>query len=314
MNVTGIHHITAISSDPQATYNFYTRVLGLRLVKKSVNQDDPATYHLFFGNKTGGPGMDLTFFPFQPSQPGQNGPGFVTATSLSVPMGSLEWWTERFTTLEVEQQPVFERFGQKVLAFQDDDGQQLELIEAEKFEPQFEDILWTTQDVPAEHAIRCFHSATLTTQTTARLQPLLELLGYQQAQTEGELMLFALPKQVNAAQLVLQTSSEAYGHTGAGTVHHIAFTVRDREEQDLWIERLSTLGLQPTTIIDRYYFTSVYFRTPAGILFELASEGPGFTADEDLETLGVELALPPFLEPHREQIESNLPPLGNSHE
>lgn len=314
MNVTGIHHITAISSNPQTTYDFYTRVLGLRLVKKSVNQDDPATYHLFFGNKTGGPGMDLTFFPFQPSQPGQNGPGFVTATSLSVPVGSLGWWMKRFTTLEVEQQPITQRFGQKVLAFQDTDGQQLELIETEKFDKQFEQLVWETKEVPVEQAIRCFHSATLATQTTARLQPLLEVLGYEQIQAQDDLLLFALPGQLNAAQLVLQTSSEAYGHTGAGTVHHIAFTVHNREEQALWIERLSTLGLQPTTVIDRYYFTSVYFRTPAGILFELASEGPGFTADEDLETLGDELALPPFLEPHREQIESSLPPLGNSHE
>ena len=310
MNVTGIHHITVISSDPQSTYDFYTRVLGLRLVKKSVNQDDPATYHLFFGNKTGGPGMDLTFFPFQPSRSGKNGPGFVTATSFAVPVASLEWWQKRFTTEKVKHQPVIIRFGQKVLPFQDEDGQHLELVEVEQFEPRFEELLWIQAGIPEKHAIRCFHSATLTTQQLEQLQPLLELLGYVKRSEQDGLSLFALPDQTNASQLLVQLSQETFGHTGAGTVHHIAFTVQDRKEQEWWINRLFSVGLQPTTVIDRYYFTSVYFRTPAGILFELASEGPGFTADENLNMLGSELALPPFLEPQRKQIEKNLPPLG----
>lgn len=315
MTVSGIHHITAISSNPQETYDFYTQVLGLRLVKKSVNQDDPATYHLFFGNKTGGPGMDLTFFPFQPSRPGQNGPGFVTAISLAVPVGTLTWWQQRFEDLQVKQGEIFERFGERVLPFQDQDGQQLELVEVAEFTSEFEELVWTTEEVGREQAIRCIHSATLSTQKRETLQPLLEILGYQFEQEQGNQLLFRLKEQQNASRLILELyPDESMGSTGAGTVHHIAFTVEDQAEQAVWIERLQSLGLQPTTIIDRYYFASVYFRTPAGILFELATKQPGFTADEELSTLGQELALPPFLEPYRAQIEAGLPPLTGKHE
>jgi glyoxalase family protein len=313
MTVSGIHHITAISSNPQETYDFYTRVLGLRLVKKSVNQDDPATYHLFFGNKTGGPGMDLTFFPFQPSRPGENGPGFVTGISLAVPAGSLKWWQERFDHLHVEQAAIIERFGEKVLPFRDADGQQLELVEVSDFSFDFEELVWTTEEISQEHAIRCFHSATLSVQERELLQPLLEIMGYEPREERENLIQFRLPKEGNAAQLIVALHpGEDLGYTGAGTVHHIAFTVEDQAEQAIWIDRLRKLGLQPTTIIDRYYFASVYFRTPAGILFELATKEPGFTADEDLGTLGEELALPPFLEPYRTQIEAGLPPLVNA--
>lgn len=313
MKVSGIHHITAVSSNPQETYDFYTRVLGLRLVKKSVNQDDPATYHLFFGNKTGGPGMDLTFFPFQPSRPGENGPGFVTAISLAVPLGTLAWWQERFDHLTIEQDPIIERFGEKVLAFRDSDGQQLELVEVAEFSREFEELVWSTAEITHKHAIRCFHSAMLSVQNRETLEPLLEFMGYQQQEEQGNLVRFFLPEHKNAAQLLLEVHpGTPSGFTGAGTVHHIAFTVEDQAEQALWIDSLQKLGLQPTTIIDRYYFASVYFRTPAGILFELATKEPGFTADENLETLGEELALPPFLEPYRKQIEAGLPSLTNS--
>lgn len=308
--IHGIHHITAIASDPQATYDFYTKTLGLRLVKKSVNQDDVQTHHLFFGDKTGSPGMDLTFFTFQPATQGRRGPGLVTVISLAVPETSLEFWQKRFLEHSVKHQPITQRFGKKVLRFFDGDDQQLELVGVAFPPDEATEALWTTKEIGVDQAIRSFYSATLSVEKLSAIEPILFLFGYEKKITEDDTTLYKLPQTERAAYIEVEEvpqSDESYN--AAGTVHHIAFSVSDEDEQDAVRAQLVKLGIYPTQAIDRYYFTSVYFRTPAGILFELATEAPGFTADEPLETLGEKLALPPFLEKYREAIEAHLPPI-----
>lgn len=310
MQVKGIHHITAISSDPQSTVDFYRGVLGLRLVKKSVNQDDVYTYHLFFGNKEGSPGMDLTFFPFQPGFAGKRGVGQVSCISLSVRVGSLDFWQKRFQNKKVKYQPVNEVFAQKRLRFFDADGQVLELVEDANIADEYKNAVWETEDITARHAIHCFHSAELTVSRLILIEPVLLLLGYQKMKDDQNQVLYAVPKSSSAAKIQVTLLNEGQdSHTGAGTVHHIAFRVNDFSEEEQIRAELIELGLYPTEVIDRYYFKSIYFRTPAGILFEIATEEPGFTADEVLEHLGEKLALPPFLEDMRAQIEANLPSL-----
>lgn len=319
MSVQGIHHITAISSNPRQTYDFYTRVLGLRLVKKSVNQDDVRTYHLFFGDSLGEPGMDLTFFTFQPAQQGRHDAGQVGVISLAIPASSMEFWEKRLQGNETVVGERTVRFGYERLEFSDADGQQYEFVGVPADEldrlahPQD---IWTAE-VSAEHAIRCFWSARLDVVEKDQIAPVLEVLGYSLIAEQGSTQLWQVPMEgelsSRAKYMELEiTPRSGRGLNAAGTVHHIAFEVPDDEALRDFQVRLFDLGLSPTPIIDRYYFHSVYFRTPAGILFELATSGPGFVADESPESLGEELALPPFLEPHRSVIESGLPPLETS--
>lgn len=308
--VTGIHHITAISSDPKETYHFYSGILGLRLVKKSINQDDVATYHLFFGNCEGSPGMDLTFFPFQPVRLGQNGAGCVGLISFVVPEDSLDFWQKRFDAYKVSYQKPTEHNVRQTLQFADGDGQKLELVAVPSvgIDPIYERNIWTTEAVSVQHAIRAFHSATLFVAQVTQLVPILELLGFEQ--TAENPHTYQIAGQLSAKYLELVESDDYPIHIpGAGTVHHIAFAIEDETELEAYRKKLSDLGVNPTPVIDRYYFKSVYFRTPVGILFELATHGPGFTADEDSENLGARLALPPFLEPYRQSIELQLPAL-----
>lgn len=310
--VRGIHHITAIASDPQETVNFYTKVLGLRLVKRSVNQDDVQTYHLFFGDTTGEPGMDLTFFTFQPAMPGQRGMGQVTLISLAVLEDSLSFWKERFETFNVKHEEVIERFGKPRLVFYDRDDQRLELVGISREEiNKYSDNIWVTDEVGKKEAIRAFYSARLASANVALIEPTLtEILGYTAVDSDGYVQLYQLPKKQRAAFLEVDTDPQlADGFTMAGTVHHIAFEVKDEKMQLAVRDKIFELGLYPTEVIDRYYFKSVYFRTPAGILCEIATAGPGFTADEDEKSLGEKLALPPFLEDRRAEIEANLVPL-----
>ncbi len=310
MSVHGIHHITAISSDAQATYDFYTKVLGLRLVKKSVNQDDVLTYHLFFGNKFGSPGFDITFFPFKGVPKGKRGAGQVTTIAFAIPAGTLDFWKKRFKMLKIEHEEIREQFGFKRLIFYDNDEQKLELVEMQQFEDQFEAHIWTTQDISAQHAIRCFHGATLSMISDSMITPILDVLGYTLEKTEGNTHLYKIPHRENTAYLIISEEPLDFGVVnGYGTVHHIAFSVKDKQHESQLRDTLIEIGMRPTEFIDRYYFMSVYFRTPAGILFELATEEPGFTADEKAETLGEKLALPPFLEHQREAIEANLEPI-----
>lgn len=305
----GIHHITAIASNAQENIDFYTKILGLRLVKKTVNQDDVETYHLFFGDKLGNPGMDLTFFIFQPPVQGRRGNGLVTNISLSVPENSLEFWKKRFESLSVKHEKMHESFGKKRIIFYDNDDQKLELVGLTDSELDDDSDVWVTNEVTKENAIRSFYSATLSVISLAMVEPILtHVFDYEKIDTDSHIHLYALTNSKRANVLeVHEQPSEEMGYNAAGTVHHIAFRARDEEEQQMMRDKVASLGLYPTEVIDRFYFKSVYFRTPAGILFEIATDEPGFTADEKEEDLGKNLALPPFLEPEREMIEANLP-------
>jgi len=308
--IQGIHHITAIASDAQKNYRFYTHVLGLRLVKKTVNQDDVGTYHLFYGDKEGFPGMDLTFFIFLPSTQGKRGNGLVTKISFQVPEQSLPFWENRFKRLQVNTEGLSKLFDRKRLIFFDHDDQQLELVGIPEQELEDKEI-WTTEDVSSENAIRSFHSATLRVSDIQMVEPILTtVFGYVKKEREENIFHYSLPdsKRANIIE-VHEDSSLGYGINAAGTVHHIAFRAKNESEQSHLQKRVQNLGIQTTDVIDRFYFKSVYFRIPGGILFEIATDGPGFTADESEKTLGEHLALPPFLEHQRIKIESALAPI-----
>lgn len=310
--IHGIHHITAIGTDPQQLTDFYTGVLGLRLVKKSVNQDDVSAYHLFFGDRTGEPGMDLTFFTFPGVRRGQRGSGQVTMISLAVPAQALPFWEERFSQHGVEHEKPRPHLGQERLVFYDPDGQQLELVGVGEDELHTQpEQLWTGTEIGEVEAIRHFHSARLTVASLGGVEPvLLEAFGYETAERDDRSKLYRLDGEQRAALLEVEEAPGLnLGLNSAGTVHHIAFSVDDEERQLALRESIIKLGLRPTQVIDRYYFKSVYFRVPAGILFEIATMGPGFTVDEDEAALGEALALPPFLEDQRAEIDANLEPI-----
>lgn len=303
--IQGIHHITAISSDPQATFDFYSGVLGLRLVKKTVNQDDTHTYHLFFGDKLGNPGMDLTFFTFNPSQNGLRGNGFVTKISLSVPEKSLQFWRKRFTAKQVKFEGGTDK--NKIIFF-DEDAQKLELVGLSDTKLSAEEDIWTTSEISKNEAIRSFYSATLSVEHISLVEPiLLSVFGYTKITDEGNIHIYQIKDSLRGAFLEVEVDTDGeFGISGAGTVHHIAFRAKNTVEELELRNKLIHIGLKPTEVIDRYYFKSVYFRIPAGILFEIATDGPGFTADEKEPDLGKKLSLPPFLESQRGDIEKEL--------
>lgn len=307
---TGIHHITAIASDPQQTYDFYTKILGLRLVKKSVNQDDVSTYHLFFGDRQGHPGMDLTFFTFQPPHPGKRGNGLLTTISLTVPQESLNFWQQRFDQQGVSHTGITSQYSVNKITFYDPDNQQLELVGSTSIKQT--DQLWSTSEVSSQNAIHSFYSATLSVHDKSLIVPILVyVFEYQQIVTQENISIFQTTAHSNRASIIKidQDHLRDFGQQGAGTVHHIAFRATDDQHQQELRNRVLDLGIRPTEVIDRYYFKSVYFQTPAGILFEIATDEPGFTADESELDLGKKLALPPFLESQRAHIEANLPPI-----
>lgn len=306
--IQGIHHITAIASNGQNNVHFYSKILGLRLVKKTVNQDDTGTYHLFFGDKLGHPGMDLTFFIFQPPMQGKRGNGLVTTISFGVPKNSLPFWKKRFVEFKVNHNEITEHFGKQHLVFFDEDDQQLALVGLSEKELEFSGDIWT-KEIDKEHAIHSFYSATLSIHDKRLVEPILtEVFGYKQVQTKADSTLYTIPNQKRACVLEIKEDPNAeFGFNAAGTVHHIAFRANNEKHQLELQEKVHEIGIQTTDVIDRFYFKSVYFRTPAGILFEIATDKPGFTADEKAEDLGKEIALPPFLEQYRKQIEANLP-------
>lgn len=308
----GIHHITAIGSDPQKLVDFYTEILGLRLVKKSVNQDDVSAYHLFFGDRTGEPGMDLTFFTFANAGPGSPGRGLVTSVALAVPQDSLPFWQERFEGFAVKHEGIQPHWDWQRIVFYDIDGQRLELVGLPAEALSESAHIWTTAEIGNGQAIRHFHSALLSVTRKSSVESILtQVLGYQEVKAAGSATLYQRPGLKRAAFLeVEEAPALPMGQNAVGTVHHIAFSTEDEDTQLELRERLIQLGQRPTEVIDRYYFKSIYFRTPAGILFEIATAGPGFTADETVAELGQRLALPPFLEEHRSQIEANLAPVS----
>lgn len=306
--ITGLHHITAIAGQAQRNYDFYTGVLGLRLVKKTVNFDDPGTYHLYYGDTTGAPGTILTFFPWEGIQKGRTGTGMATEIGYSVPGGSLDFWTKRLEASQVKQQPARERFGEQLIQLEDPDGLVLNLVvpsAADDREP------WTTADTPAEVAIKGFHSVTLTLRDRAATAEVLTgIFGYRELAREGNRHRFATDA-VGAANIVdiLEDPDGRHGINAGGTNHHVAFRVKNDDILMEFREKVVEAGLNITEKIDRNYFYSLYFREPGGVLFELASDNPGFATDEAVEALGSQLMLPAQYEGMRTKIEEALPPL-----
>jgi glyoxalase family protein len=315
MNLNGIHHVTAVTAQIGPNADFYTRVLGLRLVKKSVNQDDVSAYHLFYADKLGSPGTDMTFFDWPHIGPDRRGTDSIAATAFRVNgREALEYWGRRLTEHGIDH-PGIETFaGRAVLRFDDPEGQRLMLMDDGG--AVFEGEIWDGSDVPAGYALRGFYAVTLSVPTLDRIDPILtqalQFRRTRQAQHPDGLnvTIYETGEGGPGRELwVVEEPDRPIALLGAGGVHHVAFRVADDEEQRYWLDRVRRAGLRVSRVIDRFYFRSIYFRISNGILFEIATDGPGFATDEDLETLGEKLALPPFLEPQREQIEANLKPI-----
>ena len=307
--ILGLHHITAIASGAQENYDFYTRQLGLRLVKKTVNFDDPGTYHFYYGDEQGTPGTILTFFPWGgPKGAGRNGAGMATGIGYAVPANSLDFWQERFTTAGIPFKAPVERMGETVLAFSDPDGLQLELVA-----PQQPDTRkpWTTADIDASVATRGFYNITLTLKKVDATAAILTgIFGYKLLLQEGNRYRFVTDAVENAAIVdLLEIPDAPAGYGAAGTNHHVAFRVKDEATLMAFREKVEAKGHHITPKIDRNYFFSLYFREPGGVLFEIATDNPGFATDETLEELGTHLMLPAQYEAYRNKIEEALPTL-----
>jgi glyoxalase family protein len=317
MQLTGLHHVTAITAQAAQNVEFYTQLLGLRLVKKSVNQDDVSAYHLFYADAVGSPGTDITFFDWEHIPQNRKGTGTISEIALRVAKAeSLSWWENRLSEAGIDHSGILEINGQNLIRFSDFEGQSLAIIDDQ--EAPGGGLPWERSPVPVEHAIRGMYSVTLTVQA---LEPtaavLTEVLGFQPVQeivsTNGknhkQVIYETGPGGPGAQINVIAAPQLPPGRQGWGGVHHIAFRTPDDKQQAEWRERILQAGLRVTDIIDRYYFKSIYFREPGGILYEIATDGPGFSADEHIDQLGERLALPPFLEPDREKIEANLKPI-----
>jgi glyoxalase family protein len=307
--IRGLHHVTATVSGPHEDLGFATGVLGLRLVKKTVNFDKHGVYHFYYGSETGTPGTIWTTFPYrnQGVPAGQKGPGQITVTSFSVPAASLAYWRSR---LEARGLPLGEpspRFGEQSLVVTDPSGLAIELVSSESDDR----IPWTGNGVPANVGVRGLHSVTLHSRTPGPTQSLMtRLLGFRQIdETEGRVRMGTGGGEPGKLVDILVSPGGAPGRNGLGTVHHVAFAISDEDEQLRLRAELMHQGLAVTEVLDRCYFRSIYFREPGGILFEVATMKPGFTIDEDLSSLGTSLKLPPWEEPNREQIETVLPPV-----
>ncbi len=320
MELKGLHHVTAVTSNASLNVAFYTQILGLRLVKKTVNQDDVSAYHLFYGDALGRAGTEITFFNWEFAGQHVAGAGMIAATSFRVPgRAALEWWAQRFDTYGVPHGEISERAGRLVLRFMDPEGQQLELIDdtgASTQQGMPPGTPWEKSPVPAACAIRGLGGVTLHVRSlgpTGRV--LTELLGFRQVAEYLDGGHRALSFEAGpggpgtAVQLVERSDLPRRMMIGAGGVHHVAFRTPSDEEHRAWRERLARAGVAVTPVIDRFYFRSIYFREPGGVLFEIATDGPGFATDEEPEHLGERLALPPFLEPHRAEIEADLKPI-----
>lgn len=296
--IPGLHHVTAISGAPQPNVDFFTGTLGQKLVKKTVNFDDPGTYHLYYGDGAGSPGTILTFFPFADSGPGRAGPGMASAYAYAIPTAEFDQITDDLAVAGHTTAGVGLRFGERVVTLRDPDGAPVELIES--------------TEATDMHG---FHSVTLWERDPERtLRLLTDVFGYQHAGTEQdgttERHRLIVPGAERGRVLdVIRVAGAQPGRQGAGTIHHVAFRARDDAEQLDWMERLARAGHRTTPVTDRQYFNAIYFREPGGVLFEIATDPPGFAIDEPLENLGQQLKLPPQYEPMRARIERVLPPL-----
>lgn len=307
-NTSGIHHVTAIAGDAQENLDFYAGVLGMRLVKRSVNQDDPGTYHLFYADAEGHPGSDLTFFPWSQLAPSRVGAGLTNEVVLAVPAGALGYWSERLDGFGVATGDGGERFGERTLTFTDPHGLALALTETSdprEFAP------WGGSPVPPASQIMGIHAVRVWERSRAGTVGFLTgVFGFSERAAAGEWARYGPPEGGSGGWIdIRETPGERLGAWGTGSVHHVAWRVRDDAHQRDLRHRVEAAGRGPTPVIDRFWFSSVYFREPGGVLFELATDGPGFGVDEDMSKLGEQLILPPWLESQRPAIESALPDL-----
>jgi glyoxalase family protein len=314
-SVHGLHHVTVIAGDPQENVDFYTGVLGMRLVKKSVNQDAPDTYHLFYADGVGSPGTDLTFFPWPDLPKARPRVGQIVEVPLAVPPGSLAYWQERLADNDVQTQEIETRFGEHTLPFEDPHGLRLALVETDD---DREFVPWDHSPVPAEHQVRGLHAVRMWQHELGPTETLLtDVMGFEKIDEENGWHRYGVEgggsgtlAEVKVVDQHPRTSNRV---GGTGAVHHAAWRMHDSDEELALRERIKQVGLRPSPQIDRFWFKSVYFREPGGVLFELATDGPGFTVDEDPEDLGTSLVLPPKMEDQRDEIEANLPPLQSPH-
>ncbi len=317
MQVHGIHHVTAVTGRVKQNKDFYTRGLGLRLVKKSVNQDDTSAYHMFYADTLGTPGTDMTFFDWPQTGPDRRGTDSIANTMFRVNgRQALDYWAARLDEHQVRRGDVETFAGRDVLRFEDPEHQRLTLVDDQGAD--FEGEVWDGAGIPVQYALRGFHGVTLSVPNLAQYEPIFtELMGWQKQSAQ--------PSLDNPAETVTVYGMDGGGpgkevwvheqpnggpaYLGAGGVHHVAYRLSGDEEQQGWLQRLARYSVRNSGVVNRYYFRSVYFRISNGILFELATDDPGFGVDEPLETLGERLALPPFLEPQRAEIEAGLVPV-----
>jgi glyoxalase family protein len=306
--INGIHHITAIAGNAKRNHDFYTKVLGQRMVKKTVNFDDPETYHLYYGDKQGTPGTILTFFPWEGVQTGRRGARQATEIGYSVPENSFDFWLNRFEKHNVTYNKVAEKFGEQYLTFLDPDGLKLELIASKSADAR---LPWETDEINADNATKGFHNITI---TTNKMQPTADILtnvfGYRLLEQHVNRFRF-ITDAVDNANIVdlVEVAGEVAGHVAGGSVHHVAFRVKNEEVLMQYRDKIAALGLNITDKIDRNYFYSLYFREPGGVLFEIATDNPGFSVDEPVEELGTHLKLPAQHERFRSALEKSLPKL-----
>jgi catechol 2,3-dioxygenase-like lactoylglutathione lyase family enzyme len=305
MKIAGIHHITAIASNPQKNVDFYSGILGLRFLKKTVNFDDPYTYHLYYGDKRGNPGTALTFFPWPSAKRGNKGVGQATCISFSIPDNSIGYWQDRLSEYSIVFEGPVQRFDETLLVFSDPDGIQLELVSTKG--AMFPDS-WGKGTVPAQYAIGGFYGVTLSVRKNETTNVLLKnVFGFETGQKSAERSRYQSKENTLGSVVdVLTLPDVPFGGMSAGNIHHVAFRVPDEKEQEKWRQKIAVSGYNVTPIIDRNYFKSIYFREHSGVLFELATDSPGFTVDESEENLGTELKLPSWYENQRESIEQHL--------
>ena len=310
--IQGLHHITAVASDTQANVDFYEQVLGQRLVKTTINFDDPSVYHLYYGDEIGTPGTIMTYFPWTHMRRGRRGVGETGAVAYAIPLGSVGYWAERLETMGVAIQHVDQRFGEEVLRFEDPDGLPLELIATDDASTLR---FWEEGPIPEAHALRGFHSVTLWVATAAPTAAILtDQLGYTFAGQEGSRYRYKAASNDRGLYIDLEEKPDLpRGAFGAGSIHHIAFRTVDDDEQLEYRQALQDAGQQVTPVRDRQYFHSIYFREPGGVLFEVATDAPGFLYDEPVDQLGDALKLPPWMEDNRDAIAKRLPPFERKH-
>lgn len=318
MQLTGLHHVTAVSARIADNLDFYTQILGLRLVKKSVNQDDVSAYHLFYADKLGSPGTDMTFFDWPHIGPNVRGTDSIAGTAFRVAsQAGLDFWSKRFEEYGIQQDEITEFTGRQLLPFEDPEGQQLYLVNDQG--ALFEGEIWQHPDIPDEYALRGFYSVILSVPSIKQLSNIFEnVLNYEELEPaqwidqQSNAVIYTTIQNGGAGSEVWLLEQPHLGRArlGAGGTHHVAFRVADFETQKNWHSHLTESGLYVSGLIDRFWFRSIYFRVSNGILFEIATDGPGFAVDEAPDSLGETLVLPPFLEGRRQEIEAGLIPIG----